>query len=332
METRLHCLDVDLAYEQMKKKLDRALTTIKDLQKSLGEGAQMLGTMMEKASKSAAEEREALGKAYADVYEKARSNYEAVARSFDDEFQAKNGELTSRLLTMSTNLPIVQSHFLLCSIFASRADKFEFLTMTSYVVERLATLAKTTLPPKLPNAADFRLSKKSDEFLDSLETDILDKRRSNKNTERPQQQRNYFEKCDSVLQMQLESLNDSLGAIKGQLSTLHAEISTKRRLSTTKSVSTLSRDCLEMKSNLDRVTSIVDEQNRLLLAMWEEDRRRIAAEQAAFKRRVSDLSAMNAELARIICISEHLSGFINSGAIEVQHEDDDDHKDNDDQR
>ena len=65
----------------------------------------------------------------------------------------------------------------------------------------------------------------------------------------------------------------------------------------------------------------MDEQNRLLLQMWEEDQRRILAEQQTFKRRIADLGGMNSDLTRIICISEHLANFVNSGALGVVNED-----------
>jgi hypothetical protein len=39
-------------------------------------------------------------------------------------------------------------HLLLCSVFSTRASKYEFLGLSSYLVERLASLARTTYPNK----------------------------------------------------------------------------------------------------------------------------------------------------------------------------------------
>lgn len=74
--------------------------------------------------------------------------------------------------------------------------------------------------------------------------------------------------------------------IRSQLSILHREISTNRCLSDVTPVSRLNTDCMDMKANLDRVRHLVDEQNRILRAIWEEDQRRILAEQSAFKKQV----------------------------------------------
>ena len=84
----------------------------------------------------------------------------------------------------------------------------------------------------------------------------------------------------------LKSLRDELGQIRSQISLLHREISSKRCLSDGGAVSKLGTDCNEMKTNLDRVLHLVDEQNRVLVAIWDEDQRRIMCEQETFKKQV----------------------------------------------
>ena len=83
-----------------------------------------------------------------------------------------------------------------------------------------------------------------------------------------------------------QALGGELSNIRSQLSSLHREISTNRCLSDMTPVSRLNTDCTDMKANLDRVRHLVDEQNRILRAIWEEDQRRILAEQSAFKKQV----------------------------------------------
>jgi hypothetical protein len=106
------------------------------------------------------------------------------------------------------------------------------------------------------------------------------------------------------------------------MSLLHREISAKRCLSDSSApaVSTLAFDCRETKANLDRVRRLVDEQARVLAAIWEEDERRIRSERETFNRQFGDLKMMHNDLCHIICISDHLSSFVKSGTVELDHE------------
>ncbi len=51
-------------------------------------------------------------------------------------------------------------------------------------------------------------------------------------------------------------------------------------------VDTLTRDCLEMKDNLDRVRTLADEQNQILEGIWREEQRKIAQDQKSFSDQV----------------------------------------------
>ena len=71
-----------------------------------------------------------------------------------------------------------------------------------------------------------------------------------------------------------------------------------------------------MKASMDRVCRLLDEQQRILNAIWDEERDRIQQEQALFRKQLGDVSGLHADLAQIICISEHLHSFVTTGAID----------------
>ena len=64
------------------------------------------------------------------------------------DFKMKNARLTQQLKSVHLNLPIVQLHLILCSIFAARASKHEFLGLSQYLIDRLAMLARAVFPLK----------------------------------------------------------------------------------------------------------------------------------------------------------------------------------------
>ena len=80
------------------------------------------------------------------VMSRPQSNHLLSLRRRD--FKMKNGRLTQQLKSVHVNLPVVQLHLILCSIFAARANKHEFLGLSQYLIDRLAMLARAVFPLK----------------------------------------------------------------------------------------------------------------------------------------------------------------------------------------
>ncbi len=64
------------------------------------------------------------------------------------EHKVKNGQLHQQLQTSTVNLPLVQVHHILSAVFANKANKYEFLTLAAYLVERLNLLMAASMPQK----------------------------------------------------------------------------------------------------------------------------------------------------------------------------------------
>ncbi len=80
-------------------------------------------------------------------------------------------------------------------------------------------------------------------------------------------------------------------------------------------VTNLTGDCQELKGNLDRVKVLADEQNKILEGIWEEEQRRIVADSKSFRDQLSELSSMQDDVSRILCLSDHLARFVSSGSV-----------------
>ncbi len=83
------------------------------------------------------------------------------------EHKVKNSQLHQQLQTSTVNLPLVQIHHILSAIFATRANKFEFLTLAAYIVERLSLLMSESVPQKHPEVDDVSVNFKA-RFVESL--------------------------------------------------------------------------------------------------------------------------------------------------------------------
>ena len=108
LETRLHCVDIDIAYEQRKKSLDLAISVIIDMrsqsqsfniteislpsyslqsvqeiQASLRDGGVVLQSLSDELKRATTREREDIHSLYTSLYETIRTQYEGTMRTID---------------------------------------------------------------------------------------------------------------------------------------------------------------------------------------------------------------------------------------------------------
>ena len=74
-----------------------------------------------------------------------RENHTQSKLFFSDSGN-KYGMLSRQLKSVNINMPIIQVHLLLCSVFAQRANKHEFVSMSAYLIERLTALSDSAAP------------------------------------------------------------------------------------------------------------------------------------------------------------------------------------------
>ncbi len=72
-------------------------------------------------------------------------------------------------------------------------------------------------------------------------------------------------------------------------------------------VTNLTQDCQELKGNLDRVKMLADEQSKILNGIWEEEQIRIRTDSKSFRDQLGELSSMQNDVTRILCLSDHLA-------------------------
>ncbi len=153
---------------------------------------------------------------------------------FSSEHKVKNGQLHQQLQTSTVNLPLIQVHHILSAVFAGRANKFEFLTLAAYLVERLNLLMAASMPQKHPEIDDVSANFKSrfvaslgevakfvteekKKLLDREDVEESDRKEENEDEEEEEAEAEmlgirgkgsasgrYFRKCSNVLRAQVE--------------------------------------------------------------------------------------------------------------------------------
>ena len=185
MDARLHCVDLDTAYNQGAKKLERALVvrgdlerrrlsnkmtfqSIKELQNSLRDGVILFRALLEELRRNMDNERRGIVSTYDLVHEAIKQTYDSLLTNLDTHYANTDRQLRAQLNSLGTMLPTVQMHLIMCTTFSSTANKFEFLNMAYHLIDRLTALAHLTYPIRPGNSSDMTTDYKA-KFVQCLE-------------------------------------------------------------------------------------------------------------------------------------------------------------------
>ena len=109
MDARLHCVDLDTAYNQVQpsltsifilhfhililwlitqgaKKLERALMSIRELQNSLRDGVILFRALLEELRRNMDEERQGIVMSYESLHEAIKQTYDSLLTSLDSQY------------------------------------------------------------------------------------------------------------------------------------------------------------------------------------------------------------------------------------------------------
>ena len=81
-------------------------------------------------------------------------------------------------------------------------------------------------------------------------------------------------------------LNKRFGSIKGAVSDLHRDVTTRRCLTSYDRVEDIVRECVTIKNDLDRADDMMDDHKMEFEKRWQQEQLRIKTEQAMFNEQV----------------------------------------------
>ena len=90
----------------------------------------------------------------------------------------------------------------------------------------------------------------------------------------------------SKIQCLVQVLNKRFGNIKGAVSDLHRDVTTRRCLTSYERVEDIVRECATIKTDLDRADNMMDDHKAEFEKRWQQEQLRIKTEQALFNDQV----------------------------------------------
>ncbi|XP_033607635.1 RING finger protein 207 isoform X2 [Cryptotermes secundus] len=167
-EARLQCVDIDTAYTQGCKKLDRAVLSLCDLQNSVREGLFMFKTLLDELQQNMESEKHTINSFCQGMQEAIAKTHASMIMEVQRQFETKERQFRGQLVNLGTVLPLLQLHLLLCSSFSSAANKYQFLDLAYPMMDRLAAVSQLSQPPRPVQSSQIRTNYRN-EFSHALE-------------------------------------------------------------------------------------------------------------------------------------------------------------------
>lgn len=149
-DARLHCVDIDTAWQQASKKMERAANSICELQAGVRDGLLALKSQLDELRHSLDAEKRSLNSYCQGMQEAVTKTHSSVLTELQRQFETKEKMVRSQLLSLGSALPVLQMHLMLCTVFTSGATKYQFLELAHPMLERLGRVAQLGHPSRPP--------------------------------------------------------------------------------------------------------------------------------------------------------------------------------------
>lgn len=169
VDARLHCVDIESAWQQASKKMERAANSICELQAGLRDGITALKSQLDELRNVLETEKRGLNIFCQGMQEAITKTQKLILMEFQRKFEMKERIFRTQLLSLGSALPILQMHLMLCTAFTSGATKYQFLELAHPMLERLSRVAQLGHPTRPPIlAAHLKINYRS-EFARTLQ-------------------------------------------------------------------------------------------------------------------------------------------------------------------
>ncbi|CAB3362445.1 Hypothetical predicted protein [Cloeon dipterum] len=336
-EARLQCVDIDTAYTQGCKKLERAVMGVCELQGSVREGMVMFRVLLDELKKNMECEKNSINSFCQGMQEAIAKTHAAMAIEVQRQFENKERLFRSQLVSLASVLPILQMHLLMCTTFSTSATKYEFLGLAYPMMERLSAVTQIS-PAVRPNQTATIKTNFRSEFGHALDAWVgpskapekLYESRTQLQGHPPSSRRQQVALRTKALEGegpfsnhcrsfdgQLKDLAGQLMHLKEQLTTLHKEVIQQRPTQTGQQAAqgkleNIARDCTNLEETLERHQTELERLRSVFDAIWEEQLCRIHVEQDMFQQQTQEVAAMRSELRHLSLVARQLEPYIRS--------------------
>uniref|UniRef100_A0ABD2WH70 B box-type domain-containing protein n=1 Tax=Trichogramma kaykai TaxID=54128 RepID=A0ABD2WH70_9HYME len=167
-DTRLHCIDINSAWQRISEKMKRAINSMCEIQTEMHKEIQDLKSQQDNLQCNINVTKLKLDTYVKDLKKAVDKTHDAIMNGLLHEFHDKQGSMQSRVASLTSILPILKMHLGLCISFMSTADKYQFLELAHTVLERLNRVGQLGHFPQIPIILTSQNDKFKIEFMNAL--------------------------------------------------------------------------------------------------------------------------------------------------------------------
>ncbi|KAF5303306.1 hypothetical protein FQA39_LY10045 [Lamprigera yunnana] len=334
-EIRAQCLDIETAYTQCTKRLERGQNAIMDLQSSVRDGIIALKGLMDELRRNMDTEKHTINSFCQGMQEAIAKTHAAMIMEVQRQFESKERIYRSQLLLLGTVMPVLQLHLILCTTFTSAANKYQFLELCPALIERLASVGQLSQPVRSLQSSSIKTNYRS-EFAQCLEpwvgkaavnqhlaelaaSQVYEsappptKRQQNLLKNKLLESDGTFSAHCRSFESQIKELNQQFNVVKDRISELHKDILALRKAQTPPLFARyeiLTRDCALLDKQLGRQQQQLDQMSTVFEASWEEQLWRLRVEQEVFSCQRADVMTLRNELKHLRNVAAQLEPYV----------------------
>ncbi|EZA48760.1 RING finger protein 207 isoform X3 [Ooceraea biroi] len=342
VDARVHCVDIDSAWQQASKKMERAVNSICELQAGIRDGVLALKSQLDELRHSLESEKRALGAFCQGMQEAITKTHGYALAELQRQFETKERLVRTQLLALGGALPVLQMHLMLCTGFISGATKYQFLELAHPMLERLSRVAQLGHPSRPPLLAAYIKTNYKVDFARVLQP-YIGQVQTSKTAEslydqtaggvgshtigQPDSQMHQrppsksgtdggpFSNHCRTFDTQLKELSQQLMTVKERLTDLQRDVSVLKRANTPPlgtRYDHVARDCRLLEQQLEHHQMELERLRNVFDALWEEQVCRIHIEKEIFHSQMNDILTLRSEVKKLQAVAQHLEPFVKS--------------------
>ncbi|XP_066597625.1 RING finger protein 207-like isoform X2 [Prorops nasuta] len=339
-DARMHCIDIDNAWQQASKKMERAANSICELQAGVRDGVLALKSQLDELRHSLESEKRALNSFCQGMQEAITKTHSSVLQDLQRQFETKERMVRSQLLSLGSALPVLQMHLMLCTAFTSGATKYQFLELAHPMLERLSRVAQLGHPSRPPLVTAHLKTNYRGDFARALHPFVSQSQipkdpfydqthnmppqeppviQSSKMAQRLQPQKTTevgpFSNHCRTFDNQLKELSQQLITVKERLGELHRDVALLRRANTPPlgtRYEHVARDCRILEQQLEHHQIELERLRNVFDGLWEEQLCRIHIEKEIFHSQMNDILSLRGEVKQLQTLAQQLEPFVKS--------------------
>ncbi|XP_018392247.1 PREDICTED: RING finger protein 207-like isoform X2 [Cyphomyrmex costatus] len=350
-DARVHCVDIESAWQQASKKMERAVNSICELQAGIKDGVLALKSQLDELRHSLESEKRALTAFCQGMQEAINKTHAYVLAELQRQFDSKERMVRTQLLTLGSALPVLQMHLMLCTAFTTGATKYQFLELAHPMLERLSRVAQLGHPSRPPLLAAHIKTNYRVDFARALHPyigqvqvpkvtaeSLYDQMAGGHTIGQPDPQVLQSSKVTQRLppksgsdsgpfsnhcrtfDSQLKELSQQLMTVKERLGELQRDVSVLKRANTPPlgtRYDHVARDCRVLEQQLEHHQMELERLRNVFDALWEEQMCRIHIEKEIFHSQMNDILSLRSEVKKLQVLAQHLEPFVKSFSIGI---------------